>query len=140
MQHLDTIRKNESAAANPTGVRSSAGFADSRLEPIIAKMSSRSAYDSPTTSDVRSEGSITPKASSRAPSGRADPLSARKVRQMVAESKFHDGTLCQLLDAARLNLIGTEAKKALNLAAKARVNELGQLQNQGEVLDSVPSQ
>ena len=104
----------------------------------MAKMSSRSPYESPntTTSDVRSDGSITPKARTRVPSGSDVPITASRVKHIVAESKFHDKTLCQLLDAVRLNLIGTEAKKALLLAAKARVNELAELRNQGEVLDS----
>ena len=55
------------------------------------------------------------------------------VKHIVAESKFHDETLCQLLDAARLNLIGEEAKKALNRAARARVIELRDMRANGEV-------
>jgi hypothetical protein len=43
---------------------------------------------------------------------------------MVHRSSFHDETLCQLLDASRLNLLGDEAKKALMRAARARVVEL----------------
>jgi hypothetical protein len=61
------------------------------------------------------------------------------VKKIVAESKFHDDTLCQLLDAARLNLIGGEAKKALNRAARARVVELKDIRAQsiaGDVPDS----
>jgi len=55
------------------------------------------------------------------------------VKHIVAESKFHDETLCQLLDAARLNLIGEEAKRALNRAARARVIELRDMRANGEV-------
>lgn len=55
------------------------------------------------------------------------PTTVSNVKKIVADSKFHDETLCQLLDAARLNLIGEEAKKALNRAARARVIELRDL-------------
>lgn len=55
------------------------------------------------------------------------PTTVSNVKKLVADSKFHDETLCQLLDAARLNLIGEEAKKALNRAARARVIELRDL-------------
>jgi hypothetical protein len=43
------------------------------------------------------------------------------VKNLVADSKFHDDVLCQLLDAARLNLIGEEAKKALNLVMELAI-------------------
>jgi hypothetical protein len=58
------------------------------------------------------------------------PTTVSNVKKIVAESRFHDDTLCQLLDAARLNLIGGEAKKALNRAARARVVELKDLKAQ----------
>jgi hypothetical protein len=57
---------------------------------------------------------------------------------MVEDSRFHDETLCQLLDAARLNLIGGEAKKALNRAARARVVELKDIKAQSGASE-VPS-
>lgn len=56
-----------------------------------------------------------------------------QVNEMVSKSSFHDETLCQLLDAARINLIGDEAKRALMRAARARVLELRDLKQQGEV-------
>lgn len=59
--------------------------------------------------------------------------SPSNVKQLVEHSKFHDEILCQLLDAARLNLIGSEAKKALQRAARARVIELRDMRNRGEV-------
>ncbi len=46
------------------------------------------------------------------------------IAKLVDDSTFHDDTLCQLLDAARLNLIGDQAKKALMRAARTRVDEL----------------
>ncbi|GMK55854.1 hypothetical protein CspeluHIS016_0209100 [Cutaneotrichosporon spelunceum] len=46
------------------------------------------------------------------------------IARLVDESPFHDDTLCQLLDAARLNLIGDQAKKVLMRAARTRVDEL----------------
>ncbi|RXK38177.1 hypothetical protein M231_04551 [Tremella mesenterica] len=61
------------------------------------------------------------------------PTTTSNVHRLVAESKFHDETLCQLLDAARLNLIGDEAKKALNRAARARVIELKDMRVRGEM-------
>lgn len=67
------------------------------------------------------------------------PTTVSNVKKIVADSRFHDETLCQLLDAARLNLIGEEAKKALNRAARARVVELKDIKSQGysqEALDS----
>ncbi len=66
------------------------------------------------------------------------PTTASNVKKMVADSKFHDEALCQLLDAARLNLIGSEAKKALQRAARARVIELRELREGGEVSVSSP--
>nr|XP_031858883.1 uncharacterized protein CI109_005702 [Kwoniella shandongensis]KAA5525955.1 hypothetical protein CI109_005702 [Kwoniella shandongensis] len=62
----------------------------------------------------------------------AAPTTISNVKRLVAESKFHDETLCQLLDAARLNLIGEEAKKALQRAARARVIELRDLRARGQ--------
>lgn len=61
------------------------------------------------------------------------PTTTSNVKQLVADSRFHDDTLCQLLDAARLNLIGGEAKKALNRAARARVSELKDMKARGEI-------
>ena len=61
------------------------------------------------------------------------PTTASNVKAIVADSKFHDETLCQLLDAARLNLVGDEAKKALRKAAKARVRQLNDFREEGEV-------
>ena len=61
------------------------------------------------------------------------PTTTSNVKQLVASSRFHDDALCQLLDAARLNLIGGEAKKALNRAARARVTELKDMKARGEV-------
>ncbi|WWC72987.1 uncharacterized protein I206_106951 [Kwoniella pini CBS 10737] len=63
----------------------------------------------------------------------AAPTTISNVKKLVAESRFHDETLCQLLDAARLNLIGDAAKKALQRAARARVIELRELREQAEV-------
>lgn len=60
------------------------------------------------------------------------PTTATNIKQLVAESKCHDETLCQLLDAARLNLIGDKAKKALNGAARARIIELSNMKEQGQ--------
>ena len=62
------------------------------------------------------------------------PTTASNVKHLVKESRFHDEKLGQLLDAARLNLVGSEAKKALNKAAKARVVELKELRDLREVL------
>ncbi|WVR08956.1 hypothetical protein IAU60_006015 [Kwoniella sp. DSM 27419] len=59
--------------------------------------------------------------------------SVSNVNQLVADSKFHDETLCQLLDGARLNLIGDQAKKALQRAARARIIELRDLRQQQEI-------
>ncbi|KAK4685503.1 MFS transporter, UMF1 family, partial [Tremellales sp. Uapishka_1] len=67
------------------------------------------------------------------------PTTASNVAQMVADSRYHDEALCQLLDAARLNLIGEEAKKALRRAAKARVIELRDLREQGEEAIALPA-
>ena len=64
------------------------------------------------------------------------PTTATHVKRLVNDSKFHDEVLCQLLDAARLNLIGSEAKKALNRAAKARVAELRDLRGKGLLEDA----
>lgn len=66
------------------------------------------------------------------------PTTTSNVKQLVADSRFHDDTLCQLLDAARLNLIGGEAKKALNRAARTRVSELKDMKARGEI-EEVPS-
>lgn len=60
------------------------------------------------------------------------PTTASNVKKLVAASKYHDETLCQLLDAAQLNLIGKEAKRALNRAARTRITELKELRTQGE--------
>ncbi|ODO06026.1 hypothetical protein L198_01254 [Cryptococcus wingfieldii CBS 7118] len=57
------------------------------------------------------------------------------VKRLIDSSRYHDETLCQLLDAARLNLIGGEAKKALQRAARARVVELKELRERGEEED-----
>jgi len=84
-------------------------------------------------SEDGSERTSTPKPPSREPSASVAPTTTSNVRQVVADSKFHDETLCQLLDAARLNLIGIEAKRALNRAARARVVELRDLRAQGMV-------
>ncbi|WWC91089.1 uncharacterized protein L201_006030 [Kwoniella dendrophila CBS 6074] len=65
------------------------------------------------------------------------PTTISNVKQLVAESKFHDETLCQLLDAARLNLIGDAAKKALQRAARARVIELRDLRERGEIEEGI---
>ncbi|KAL7421133.1 hypothetical protein Q5752_004018 [Cryptotrichosporon argae] len=67
------------------------------------------------------------------------PTTATNVNKIVADSSFHDETLCQLLDAARLNLIGDAAKKALMRAARARVVELKDLKDQGEADIPMPS-
>lgn len=90
--------------------------------------------------DSHHEGSVTVRdASSEATSRPASyaPTTTSNVKHLVANSKFHDETLCQLLDAARLNLIGGEAKKALNRAARARVTELKDMKARGEI-DEVP--
>lgn len=67
------------------------------------------------------------------------PTTTSNVKQLVANSRFHDDALCQLLDAARLNLIGGEAKKALNRAARARVTELKDMKARGEVEEASSS-
>lgn len=56
---------------------------------------------------------------------------AIQVDNMLATSHFHDERLCQYLDAAKLNLIGEEAKKALIRAARARIIELRDMQGKG---------
>lgn len=66
------------------------------------------------------------------------PTTVSNVKKLVADSRFHDETLCQLLDAARLNLIGGEAKKALNRAARARIVELKDIKSQERSVE-VPS-
>lgn len=76
-------------------------------------------------SDVHSEATF------KAPS--YAPTTTTHVHNMVEQSSFHDETLCQLLDAARLNLIGDQAKKALMRAARARVIELKDIKEHGEV-------
>lgn len=58
---------------------------------------------------------------------------ASNVKRLASDSKFHDETLCQLLEAARLNLIGGEAKRALNRAARARVIELRDMRKHADV-------
>ena len=62
---------------------------------------------------------------------------ASHVKEIVSQSRFHDETLCQLLDAARLNLVGSEAKKALSRAASERVAELRALRDRGALADEV---
>ncbi|WVW79485.1 hypothetical protein I302_101454 [Kwoniella bestiolae CBS 10118] len=74
------------------------------------------------------EGSVVP-----SHHGSVAPTTISNVKKLVAESRFHDETLCQLLDAARLNLIGDAAKKALQRAARARVIELRDLRERGEI-------
>lgn len=61
------------------------------------------------------------------------PTSASNVKKIVKDSSFHDETLCELLEAARLNLIGPEAKKALQRAARARVIELKDMRKHDQV-------
>ncbi|WVF65435.1 hypothetical protein IAT40_000162 [Kwoniella sp. CBS 6097] len=78
------------------------------------------------------EGSIVP-----SHHGSVAPTTISNVKKLVAESRFHDETLCQLLDAARLNLIGDEAKKALQRAARARVIELRDLRERGEIEEGI---
>ncbi|WOO84925.1 uncharacterized protein LOC62_06G008435 [Vanrija pseudolonga] len=75
-------------------------------------------------SDVLSEATF------KAPS--YAPTTTTNVHNMVEQSSFHDETLCQLLDAARLNLVGEQAKKALMRAARARVIELKDIKEHGE--------
>lgn len=65
--------------------------------------------------------------------GSVAPTTMSNVKRIVDASRYHDETLCQLLDAARLNLIGEEAKKALQRAARARVIELRELRAAGEL-------
>lgn len=65
--------------------------------------------------------------------GSVAPTTMSNVKRLVEVSRYHDETLCQLLDAARLNLIGEEAKKALQRAARARVTELRELREAGEI-------
>lgn len=90
------------------------------------------------TSQIPSRGSPAPDTAALPGDHAASVVTASttpsKVKRLVAESKFHDETLCQLLDAARLNLIGDEAKKALTRAARARVIELKDLRAQGEMV------
>ncbi|OCF35676.1 hypothetical protein I316_02731 [Kwoniella heveanensis BCC8398] len=69
--------------------------------------------------------------------GSVAPTTISNVKKLVAESRFHDETLCQLLDAARLNLIGDEAKKALQRAARARVIELRDSRERGEIEEGI---
>lgn len=63
----------------------------------------------------------------------AAPTTASNIRRLVSNSGVHDEQLCQLLDAAKLNLIGAEAKKALQRAARARVIELRDARETQEV-------
>lgn len=65
--------------------------------------------------------------------GSVAPTTISNVKRIVDASRYHDEILCQLLDAARLNLIGEEAKKALQRAARARVIELRELREAGEL-------
>lgn len=92
------------------------------------------------TSNMTVKGSPNPRPQDLEPEHVMSPYTASSVsttpsnvKHIVAESKFHDETLCQLLDAARLNLIGEEAKKALNRAARARVIELRDMRAHGGV-------
>lgn len=68
-----------------------------------------------------------------APPASIAPTTASNVKRIVKDSSFHDETLCELLEAARLNLIGPEAKKALQRAARARVIELKDIKEKGNV-------
>lgn len=54
----------------------------------------------------------------------AAPTTASNIKRLVSDSGVHDEELCQLLDGAKLNLLGSIAKKALQRAARARVIEL----------------
>ncbi|BEJ00467.1 hypothetical protein CcaverHIS631_0503240 [Cutaneotrichosporon cavernicola] len=60
------------------------------------------------------------------------------IAKLVDDSTFHDDTLCQLLDAARLNLIGDQAKKALMHAARTRVDELSRQLLEGSRNNNTP--
>jgi hypothetical protein len=84
-------------------------------------------------SEALTQGTIRPPSPQHTEVPSLVPTTHSNVKNMVRESKFHDETLCQLLDAARLNLLGGEAKKALQRAAKARVIELRDMRAKGEV-------
>lgn len=120
------------APPRPTTIQTAADGDGARLAPSIPQDPSQAPNKAKSVaSDTRSDVIATQKARSHAPS--VAPTTTTNVKHLVAESKFHDDTLCQLLDAARLNLIGTEAKRALHKAAKARVTELKELRVRGEV-------
>ena len=90
------------------------------------------------TSNMPTQGTMTPVPPEETPlispsAASVTPTTHSHVKRLVEDSKYHDETLCQLLDAARLNLIGEEAKRALNRAAKARVADLRDLRDRGEV-------
>lgn len=76
-------------------------------------------------STIRAESFTPPSSAVSTISATTDAtIGTSMVGHLVQASSFHDETLCQLLDAARLNLIGEEAKRALMRAARARVIEL----------------
>jgi hypothetical protein len=75
-------------------------------------------------SDARTHGARSDRTLRAEPAPSVAPTSASNIKKLVHESGVHDEVLCQLLDAAKLNLIGSEAKKALQRAARARVIEL----------------
>ncbi|ORX39184.1 hypothetical protein BD324DRAFT_618757 [Kockovaella imperatae] len=89
------------------------------------------------TMGTASPGPLKQDLQAESPAESVAPTNASNEQDLVKESKFHDETLCQLLDAARLNLIGSEAKKALNRAARDRVTELRALRDSGQLEDVI---
>jgi hypothetical protein len=56
-----------------------------------------------------------------------------EVDRVVQDSHFHDDALCQMLDAARMERLGEEARRALRRAARQRVHQLKHLHVIGKV-------
>jgi hypothetical protein len=61
------------------------------------------------------------------------PTTQTEVDRVVKDSHFHDDALCQMLDAARMNAVGEEARRALRHAARQRVVQLKDLHTAGKV-------
>lgn len=114
-----------SMTPQPPPLQQQLGVQDTRIPSMTSRMT---AHGSPQT-----QASVLEDAEPSPASLLSMSTSPSNVKQLVENSKFHDEILCQLLDAARLNLIGAEAKKALQRAARARVIELRDMRHKGEV-------
>jgi hypothetical protein len=135
--------------APPRTLYTDSGTATPKLENQIHKIGTVNLEDSPSNfrpSDppMHDHHHLDPSPRLRQPNGHTKPrpasmapTTATNVAHMVADSKFHDEALCELLEAAKLNLIGKEAKKALRRAAKARVIELQDLRESVGILGDV---